>query len=144
DRVVLPNFFVIGAPKAGTTSLYEYVAQHPDVYMSPVKEPAYFKPRHPPGGEDAEPEDRLAAYVALFDGVAGEHVVGEATPSYLQSASAAARIRDAVPDARLVAVLRNPVDRAYSGYSMRVQQGTEDRTFVEAMDVELGRRPRPS
>jgi len=142
--VPMPNFFIIGAPKAGTSSLYEYVAQHPDVYMSPVKEPAYFKPRADVAesdGDGAPAGTGLDEYLALFDGATSEHVIGEATASYLQSVPAAERLSDAAPGARLVAVLRNPVDRAYSGYSMRVQQGSEDLTFVEAIDVELGRRP---
>lgn len=135
--MVWPNFFVIGAQKAGTTSVYEYLRQHPEVYMSPVKEPGYLKDGPGLGlapGERAV-TDR-AEYLALFDGVTTERAIGEATASYLQSATSAGRIADVVPGARLVAVLRNPVDRAFSAYSMRVGQGIEDLSFAEAVAAE--------
>jgi hypothetical protein len=142
--VTWPNFFVAGAQKAGTTSVYEFLRQHPEVFMSPVKEPGYFKfdpdaavvPGHP-----AETAD-LARYLDLFADVRGERAIGEASASYLNHVHAATRIRAAVPDARVVVVLREPVERAYSSYSMRVAEGTEDRTFAEVVDAELDRAHR--
>jgi hypothetical protein len=138
--VTLPNFFVIGAPKAGTSSLYEYLRMHPQVYMSPVKEPMFFMPvtgapkDRRPNGQRVE---AFEEYQALFDGVTDESAIGEASASYLQGAGCAASIHEVVPDARLIALLRNPVDRAFSGYSMRVSHGIEDRTFTEAVRAEL-------
>ena len=111
----MPNFFVIGANRAGTTSLHKYLDQHPAVYMSPVKEPNYF---HPKAGRDnprwpnrATPAVTLDEYRALFAGVDGETAIGESSTVYLSSPETPERIRLAVPDAKLVAVLRNPADR---------------------------------
>jgi hypothetical protein len=135
--VTWPNFFVIGAQKAGTTSLYHYLRQHPDVFMSAEKEPGYFKslPTAPP--KLVLPGERKIAdldeYLRLFDGVGAERAIGEATASYLSNAAAVERIHEAVPHAKLIAVLRNPVERAFSAYSMRVSQGVEDASFAEAV-----------
>ncbi len=129
-----PNFFLIGASKAGTTSLYAYLGQHPDVFMSPVKEPNYFafagQVMAFRGPEDAERINRntitsLDAYRALFDGVAGEKAVGEASHWYLYHPDAAERIRAMVPHAKLIALLRDPVERAYSAYFHMRRSGRE-------------------
>jgi sulfotransferase family protein len=144
----LPNFFVIGAGKSGTTALYHSLAQHPDVYMSPVKEPMFFAYEGvapmfagPPGGPNGprlivEPHK----YLALFAGVTEEHAVGEATASYLRSPTAARRIRRNLPDAKLVAVLRHPVARAYSSYLFLSEIGLERaETFEDALAAEQER-----
>ena len=133
-----PNFLIIGAQKAGTSSLYEYLREHPQVYMSPTKEPGYFKF----GGARSDwvlPEDVIDRdeYLRLFDGVRDEIAVGEASTGYLNHPMAPSRIREAVPDAKLIAVLRNPVDRAFSAYSMRVASGEEARSFPDAIAPEL-------
>jgi hypothetical protein len=139
--VPLPNFLVIGAPKAGTTSLYQYLCRHPQVFMSPVKEPSYFLPNAGESPVDPRPSGMFARtrdeYLELFEGVRGEVAIGEATPSYLHSEGAAVAIREAIPRAKLIAILRNPLERAYSGYSMRIAQGTETLTFAEAVASEL-------
>lgn len=146
----LPNFLLIGAAKAGTTSLYHYLGQHPEVYMSPVKEPNFlaFAPgetAHYRGPLDAERLSRpytidRAAYERLFDGVAGQRAVGEASHWYLYHPGAPARMRQIVPEARLLAVLRNPVDRAYSTYLHLRRTGQETLpTFTAALDAEAGR-----
>ena len=140
-----PNFFLIGAPKSGTTSLYEYLCQHPDVFMSPVKEPNFFSwgmggiPEHltPRRLVIREPGE----YQCLFAGVTDETAIGEASSSYLRVPGTAARIRRHVPDARLVAVLRDPIERAYSSFLMRRRLGTEPLTeFDEAVDGEQGEK----
>jgi len=139
--MTMPNFFVIGAGKAGTTSLHRYLDQHPDVYMSPVKEPTFFAPEagRPHPGEPAKAAvDTRTEYEALFDGVRGERAIGESSVAYLPFAHVAApAIRDAVPDARLIAVLRHPAERAFSDYSMYVQMGTEELDFATAVTSEL-------
>jgi hypothetical protein len=126
----LPNFFVIGAPRSGTTSLYEYLDAHPDVFMSTVKEPDFFiRPSlalaHPLGGAERADLDADAArfeelakdlqsYRSLFAGASGQERVGEASAIYLGNPIAPWHLRGYVPDAKLIAVLRNPTERAFS------------------------------
>jgi Sulfotransferase family len=126
----MPNFFVIGAPRSGTTSLYEYLAAHPDVFMSTVKEPDFFiRPSlalaHPLRGAeranldaDAARFDDLAqdlrSYRSLFASAAGQARVGEASAIYLGNPIAPWHLRAYVPDAKLIAVLRKPTERAFS------------------------------
>jgi hypothetical protein len=145
----MPNFLIIGAGKSGTTSLYHYLGQHPGVYMSPMKEPKFFcfegaRPSFRGPGDDVEINRKcvttLDAYRALFDGVAGEKAVGEASSMYLYYPKAPERIRHHVPGARLIAVLRNPVDRAYSSYLHCVRdRGEPLEDFAEALREERDR-----
>jgi hypothetical protein len=147
----LPNTFVIGAAKSGTTSLYDYLRQHPDVFMSPVKEPCYFAyAENPP--EMAGPGDEAAnresgavyasdAYHELFAGATTESIVGEASPVYLYDEDAPRLLRNQCPDATLIAILRNPIERAYSHYLQLVQSGREPLdSFEAALDAEKERR----
>src|SRR5215210_1748036 len=149
---MLPNFLVIGAGKSGTTSLYHYLRQHPDVYMSPVKEPLFFaaeggRIRFPgPDGRmisrAANPGavTRMKDYRALFAGVSGKKAVGEASPQYLYTPEAPLRIKHYVPEAKLIAVLRNPVERAYSAFLHRTRLGREPLAdFSEALRQEDSR-----
>jgi hypothetical protein len=123
---MLPTFVIIGAAKAGTTALYWYLADHPEVFMSPVKETNYFAfglddDGHPLYGDPELhrfPIRSFAEYEALFAGSDGALAVGEASPIYLECPQSAARIREVVPGARIVCFLREPVDRAYSDYLM--------------------------
>jgi hypothetical protein len=144
--MTLPNFLIIGAAKAGTTSLYHYLKQHPQVYLSPVKEPKFFALEGQdlafggPGGREIMRRSAvidLAAYQRLFAGVSKERAVGEASTLYLYSAEAPKRIKHYLPDAKLVAILRNPVERAYSNYLYMVRKGEEPlRDFREALRAE--------
>jgi hypothetical protein len=117
---MLPNFIVIGAAKAGTTALYWYLAEHPDVFMSPKKETNYFAYGRDRQGRllygDPEfhqfPVQSLAEYEELFDGAEGARAVGEASPIYLEAPQTAGRIRELLPQSRLICSLRHPVDRA--------------------------------
>lgn len=122
----LPNFIIIGAAKAGTTALYHYFAEHPDVFMSPVKETNFFA-----YGLDSQghllygdpglhefPIKTLSEYERLFAGAGNARAVGEASPIYLECPQAAERIYKLLPGVRLICSLRNPVDRAYSDYQM--------------------------
>lgn len=131
--MTLPNFMIIGVAKAGTTSLYRYLDQHPQVFMTPVKGTNFF------GYEDARDwkwtdegdpplmrhfqAKTFEEYEALFAGATDEIAIGEASPQYLRCPTAARRIREHIPKAKLVASLRNPADRAYSGYLMRARRG---------------------
>ncbi len=105
----LPDFLVVGHSKSGTTALYEMLRSHPQIYM-PMKEPWFFVPelhsRFRPASS-ARP-DTLEQYMALFADAAPEQRTGEASPSYLRSLTAAARIAEVQPDARIVAILREP------------------------------------
>ena len=147
----LPNTFVVGAAKSGTTSLYNYLLQHPDIFMSPVKEPCYFAyAENPPAlagpGDEAVNRESgvvysLDAYQDLFSGATSESIVGEASPVYLYDEDAPRLLRERCPDANLIAILRNPVERAYSHYLQLVQSGREPlEDFGDALDAEDERR----
>lgn len=144
---MLPNFFILGAAKSGTTTLCSLLAQHPDVYMSPVKEPRFFalegqRPNFVGPGDhhaNAEAVVERAAYERLFDGVHRQRAVGEASTLYLFSPVAPQRIREAVPHARLIAILRHPAERAFSNYLHLVRDGRETRPFEEALRMESER-----
>jgi len=128
---MLPNTIVIGAPRSGTTSLYEYLNAHPQVFMSSVKEPEFFsaasldgvRQKTPDRGAGSLEEDaalspalhaELARYVALFERAGDERVRGEASTGYLAHPTAAAHLHRHLPDAKLIAILRDPADRAHS------------------------------
>ncbi len=110
----IPNFFLVGAPKCGTTALYEYLRLHPRVFMPVVKEPHFF-------AKDLGTYPRaktLEEYIELFAARTDDHLrVGEASVYYLRSAVAIANIREYNPDAKLIAMFRNPVDMVYSLHS---------------------------
>jgi hypothetical protein len=128
---VLPNFVVIGAMRSGSTSLYKYLQAHPDVHM-PRKEIHFF---------DVKWDRGIAWYHTRFEGYAGQTAIGEATPTYLADPIALDRMAATIPDARLVAVLRDPIDRAYSHYWMEHARDRDPRTFEAAIADELARRP---
>lgn len=137
----LPDFLIIGAAKSGTSTLYAWLDGHPGVFMSPIKETNYFawSPEDrctTVWGESVKvgfPVQRAEDYAALFATAPGTATLGEASPVYLESAAAPKRIRETVPDVKLVAVLRQPADRAYSGYWMAVRHGDETRDPAEAL-----------
>jgi hypothetical protein len=132
-----PNFFIVGAPKCGTTAMAASLALHPDVYMSPEKEPHAFRSDLSEIWPRMQPE----AYVRLFHGVASESRVGEASVWYLRSRTAAHEIHDFDPNARIVAMLRNPVDLLYSLHSQAIRMGFEHiHDFRAALEAEPERR----
>ena len=139
--MTLPNFLIIGAAKGGTTSLYYYLSQHPQIYMSPLKEPRFFALE----GEklDFQNPDRsinytsittLEDYRQLFAEVKDEIAIGEASPLYLYSSKAIEKIAHYVPQAKLIVILRNPVDRAYSCYKHLIS--FESDSFANALKQE--------
>lgn len=110
-----PNLFIVGAPRAGTTSLYHYLRAHPQVFLPHEKEPHFFSDTVEPWpGADPDPE-RLAWYLGLFRD-ATEPVVGEASTSYLSDPRAPERIRRFAGEARILVSLRDPVERCFSYY----------------------------
>lgn len=140
------NFLVIGAYKCGTTTLHHALAAHPDVYVPAVKEPSYLAFAC---GSDAEaPAAPRAvtdpgAYGRLFDRAGSRRAVGEVSPAYLPSAVACPRARALVPHARLVAVLRDPAERAYSDFLMYRRDGMEPHEdFGRALDEQEERAAR--
>ena len=144
---LLPNVLVVGAQKAGTTALYYALSKHPEVFMSAVKEPAYFVAEEAlaeaagPGDRDHRPVATLEAYRELFAGAGTAAVRGESSTSYLHTPAAAARIKERLPDVKLIAILRNPVDRAYSNFLHLVRDGREPlHDFGAALAAERQRR----
>lgn len=129
----LPNFIVIGAPRCGTTALYYTLDKHPQVYMSLIKETnffLYYQTNDPPPSFNIERREKLAQksvrtmddYLACFRD-AGNHVaVGEASPNYMAAPEAPKRINSLLPDAKLIAILRQPIERAYSHYLFTYRQ----------------------
>jgi hypothetical protein len=163
----LPNFFIVGAPKAGTTSLYHYLAQHPDVYMSPIKEPNYFSEeirlcnidanwQEWAQREDASLQQYLRGpmqekrfggivsnwpdYLKLFQNVNGEKALGEASVCYLWSKTAAQNIASTLHNAKIIMVLRDPVERAFSQYKQSVASGLVKNSFRELVETNLNRK----
>ncbi|MBA4116138.1 MAG: sulfotransferase [Rubrobacter sp.] len=139
-NIAYPNFFVVGAAKAGTTSLYRYLGQHPEVYMSPLKEPNWFSRVHAPGRITSVASE--AEYLRLFEGRGEEPAAGEASPSYLWDEKAPWRIKNAVPEAKIIAILRHPAERALSDYAMDVQYAGETLPLLEALKEGYYARPK--
>ena len=145
--MAMPNFLIIGAAKSGTTALYHSLKQHPQIYMSPVKEPHFFDHEGGVpecGGPFRRPPVRIVTdlneYLALFDGVTHETAIGEASMSNFHS-KACARIQHYLPDGKFVCVLRQPVDQAYSQFVHTRRDGVEPlREFHEAYRASTMRR----
>lgn len=143
--MTMPNFLIIGAPKAGTSAIYAYLKQHPEVYMSPVKEPHFFMLENEkvsfkgPGDQERfrSAVYRIEEYQNLFSNVANEIAVGEASTTYLGSQKACNNIKKHIPHAKLVAVLRNPVEAAYASFLHLVRDGNEPTAnFSKALKAE--------
>jgi len=137
---ILPDFIIIGAAKSGTTSLYDCMVQHPDIYPALWKE-TYFFDRYYPRG--------ISWYRANFASKISKNFMtqiqrksfrtGESTPTYIHHPLAAKRISKILPNIKLIVLLRNPVDRAYSHYQMEKQMGYENLSFVESIELENSR-----
>lgn len=127
-----PNFFIVGAPKCGTTALYEYLKPHPEIYMCDVKEPVFFGSKR---------FKDTADYLALFSGASHETMIGEASPNYLFSDIAAQQIKEFDPSAKIIIMLRSPVDLLYSAYFQSRSSGTENvDSFEEALNMDEDRK----
>jgi hypothetical protein len=147
--MTMPNFLIIGAGGAGTAAMHHILKQHPQIYMSPVKEPRFFAFEGDPLRFSGPGDDRLRrqivttleGYLKLFEATADEIAIGEASPAYLAlSEVASQRIQHYAPRARLIAILRQPADRAYSAYLNWVAIGNEPLSFPEALAAEQERR----
>lgn len=134
-----PNFFIVGAAKAGTTAMHRYLDRHPDIYMSVVKEPSYFAPEM---GLTTPWATDLDRYLELFAPGADRQVRGESTPAYLFCPSSAERIHVFEPDARILILLRNPLAAVRSVYAEARKFGLEpERTFPAALKASDAGRP---
>jgi hypothetical protein len=146
--VPLPSFLVVGAPRAATTSLHYYLAQHPDIAMSTTKEPNYFLFDHSGGRPTpyvandprivAKSVADRAAYERLFR-VTAQSAIGEASPLYLYTEQSPREAASLLPDVKVVAIVRDPVERAYSHF-VYVNDDLGDRAadaFAAAVEAEL-------
>ena len=144
----LPQFVIAGAPKAGTTALHAALTTHPGLYLSPVKEPKYYLTdgRPPPRSRQRGPGDAHSAgewvwrreqYLGLFAAAPEDAVRGESTPFYLYDRAAHARLAADVPDVKVVVVVRDPVDRAWSNWVHLRADGLEpEADFLTAVRLE--------
>jgi len=164
----LPNFFVVGVVKGGTTSLYHYLAQHPDVYLPPIKETNHF------AANDIAEKDFLKGYAqdvsidldgyirggmketihiahvnedhhyeALFSKVKHEKAIGEISNSYMVCPSSARAIYDFNPEARILVVLRNPIRRAWSQFLMNLREAKSDaQNFIRELENDHAQAPK--
>jgi hypothetical protein len=143
----LPDFLILGAAKAGTSALYGQLRQHPDIFVSDLKEPHFLafegvRPafRGPPGQE--VPMNRIVvtdldAYAALFAGAGSDQCVGEASTQYLYLSRSVASIANHLPNVRMIVVLRDPSERAYSAFMHTRRDGREpEHDFLTALERE--------
>jgi hypothetical protein len=159
-----PNFFIAGAPKAGTDALYYELDQHPEVYMSPIKEPCYFsseiRPQNFAPDLRARMEELVKSsrdyarsdmsrkrfggiisdwddYLRLFAAVRDEKAIGEGSVCYLWSKSAASAIASRLPNAKIIIVLMDPAERAFAQYRKSVQDGHVHHSFRSHLEASL-------
>jgi len=148
--VRMPNFVVIGAPKCGTTSLFYYLKQHPDIYLPVRKELHFFSfpllESHSNGPGDKEILSSLCAswdeYKHHYLDVQNEAAIGEVSPSYLFYAEAGQRIKSRLGGVRIIAILRDPIEKALSQYMHMVRDRRETLSFYDALMAEPERRAR--
>ncbi|HLM86871.1 MAG TPA: sulfotransferase [Solirubrobacteraceae bacterium] len=156
----VPDFFIVGHHKSGTTAMYEMLRHHPQIFMPNMKEPEFFGREHSRAGED-QPDagqrpmtyaqtrpQTLAQYLALFAPAEAQQRAGEASPSYLRSSTAAAEIAAVAPDARIIAILREPASFLRSLHLQMLQNRVQDETDLrkaiasEGLAREANGRPR--
>jgi hypothetical protein len=136
---VLPDFLILGAARGGTTSLFNYLAGHPQV-AADVKEIHYFDNQYSKGPRWYRSFFPMKSYLAAKGARLGAPIVtGEASPYYLFHPAVPQRVQELIPSARFLVLLRDPVTRAYSEYRLRVRGGFENLSFAEAIDAEAER-----
>jgi hypothetical protein len=136
-----PDFFIVGHPKCGTTALYEMLRRQPGIYMPALKEPQFFAEEMREGPRPEHLPDTLEQYLALFDGARSDQLLGEASPSYLRSRTAAGAIADLQPSARIIAILREPASLLRSVHLQFVQAAIEtEHDLRKALALEPERR----
>lgn len=146
-KIILPDFLLIGAAKSGTTSLHNYLRQHPEIYVPPqLKEPQFFllwnnenqkKQYLKEGYPEFNEIDTVEKYSELFKGGRKFKCKGESSPQYLSYPGVAEKIFRLLPEVKLLVILRNPVERAYSQYLMMKRRNREKQIFETAIKEEL-------
>jgi hypothetical protein len=138
---IWPNFFLVGAAKAGTTSIYSHLSKHPDVFFPSIKEPHFFTQVCPAPGQEylIEAINNRSTYLRLYARAAGHTVIGDASPSYLWHPEVPKRIHSAAPESKVAMILRDPVERAYSHYLMDYREGAQSKPFYEALLADMNR-----
>jgi hypothetical protein len=166
--MVMPNFFIVGAPKAGTDALFYALDQHPEIYMSPLKEPCYFSSEIRPENfhpslqpqmraslqslrrylDEGMPDKRFGGmvsdwddYLRLFSHVNQEKAIGEGSVCYLWSSTAASAIASVIPHARIIIVLMDPAERAFHQYLKSISDGTVSHPFRKHLDLAMRAGP---
>lgn len=134
-----PDFLVIGAPRSGTTFLYSLFDQLPGVFVPRVKEPNFFARSINPRRKLNKPVWDEEKYLALFEPATADQIIGETSPTYLWDPLAPSLIKRRVPDVRIIAMLRDPVERSYSHYLMGLGIGSETEAYIPAMRSALSR-----
>ena len=135
-KIINPNFIIIGAMKAATTSLYTYLKQHPDVFMTSIKEPKFFNNFNKDSkfeiqGKGLVKIKTLEQYQNLFQEAKNEVAIGEASPSYIFDENCHILIKKILPKAKIIAILRQPVDRAYSNFLHAKRADQEEESDFE-------------
>ena len=133
----IPNFFIVGTPKAGTTSLYFYLEEHPEIFMSPIKETNYFsydEIKEQGLYYNEEHVRTLDEYMNQFAGVTQQKAIGEASVSYLFYPSVPGKIKAFNQDGRIIMILRNPIDRGFSHYLMDKRLGFVKSSLKDIVD----------
>ncbi|WP_261130795.1 sulfotransferase [Bacillus sp. Marseille-Q3570] len=143
-----PNLFIVGTQKSGSTSLHYYLSQHPDIFMSEVKEPRFFNYKydneeHTGPGDDWWDQSRitdLSSYMNLFKGVNNEKIIGEATIEYMYYDKVAKDLAKFNSNSKIIIILRNPIDRALSAYTHLRRDMRENLPFEKALEREEKRK----
>ena len=128
-----PDFFIVGAPRCGTTSLYEYLRKTDGIFMSQIKEPNYFSRSVIPDDYIFAPIRDKEKYLNLFKKATNNQLVGESTSTYHEDPGAPSLIHEANPDARIIIMIRDPIERAFSHYLYFLSMGIEKRDFSKAI-----------
>jgi hypothetical protein len=137
----VPDFFIVGHSKSGTTALYEMLRAHPQIFMPDLKEPVFFASELPRQAHRYRAPESMEEYLDLFEPAAPGQVTGEASASYLWSRSAAGRIAQARPDAKIIAILREPASFLRSLHLQNLQSHYEDQKDLRrALELEDERR----
>jgi len=146
-KITLPNFIIIGAAKCGTTSLCHHLNQHPQIFISPQKEPRFFAPefytKHTNGlicKNSRRESMSLEKYANLFAEIKDEKAIGEASTEYLFYPQVPPRIKSTISDVKLIVVLRDPSERAFSAYCYQLRDGCENLSFKQALLEEEKRK----
>ena len=135
------NFFIVGAPKAGTTSLHEYLKKIPGIFMSPVKEPYYFCPNLVKENDSViTPIRNKEKYLELFENAENETILGESSVHYLADPDSPKLIHEVSPNAKILISLRDPIERELSHYSMLYDRGLLTSSFHQELEKELNKK----